>query len=455
VNINIPEEARYIIGTLAEHGHEAYIVGGCVRDAVLGITPQDWDICTPALAEQTMQCFAGRHIVESGLRHGTITLVLDHQPFEITTYRVDGVYSDNRRPDSVEFITDLRADLSRRDFTINAMAYSPQKGIMDFFDGMADIQNHIIRCVGDADKRFQEDALRVMRALRFASVLNFDIEDKTSAAIVRNKGLLKNIAVERIAAELNKLIVGPNAGKVLSRYTSVLEEIIPEITAMIGFQQHNPHHYLDVWEHTVKSITASPAEVALRLTMLLHDTAKPQCYTEAGGIGHFYGHPQISAEMAKEILTRLKYDNDTIETVTQLVLYHDADIRPSTKQIKRWLNRIGEERFRQLLEIKKADAMAQAEKYRQTKIAVLADILPLLNGIIEQRQCFSLKDLAVNGRDLIAIGISEGVMIGKILNQLVDMVIDEQVENDRNKLIKAINDERLTINDGGKNACAF
>ena len=436
MDIKIPGDALYIINTLEENGYEAYVVGGCVRDAILGMEAKDWDICTPALPEQTMKCFAGRHIVESGLSHGTITLVLNHQPFEITTYRAEGVYSDNRRPDSVEFIHTLQEDLSRRDFTVNAMAYSPQRGFMDFFGGVGDMQNHLIRCVGDADKRFREDALRIMRALRFASVLSFSIEESTAAAICRNKGLLGNIAAERIAAELNKLIVGRNAGNILLRYTPVMEEIIPEIQGMAGFLQNNPHHYLDVWRHTVMSVTKSPPDVALRLTMLLHDIAKPGCYTEIDGIGRFYGHPQISSDMAKKILARLKYDSDTIKTVRQLILYHDADIQPKRTYIKRWLNKLGEERFRQLLEVKKADALAQADKYRGAKIAALDDIIPVLNEIIFQRQCFSLKDLAINGRDLIGIGVVEGAMIGRILNNLMEMILDEQIENDRAKLLE-------------------
>ena len=441
MDIKIPDEVQYMIDILEKNGYEAYAVGGCVRDAILGAEPKDWDICTPALPEQIMGFFEGQRIIETGLSHGTITLVLNNKPFEITTYRRDGVYSDNRRPDTVEFVNDLKEDLSRRDFTINAMAYSPKKGVVDFFGGIQDIENQTVRCVGDADKRFQEDALRIMRALRFASVLDFTIEGHTSAAIYRNKHLLQNIAVERIANELNKLIVGDNAGNILLNYTCVIGAVIPEIKEMVGFEQKSPYHHLDVWNHTAASVTKAPADVPLRLTMLLHDIAKPGCYSEADGIGHFYGHSKVSSDMAKEILLRLRYDNSTIETVTELILYHDANIHPERKHIKRWLNRIGEERFRQLIEIKRADAMAKSEKYRQAKMEVLNDILTVLDEIIEQNQCFSLKDLAVNGRDLIAAGVPEGVTIGRILNRLMDMVIDEQVENNKEKLLETAKKE--------------
>jgi len=436
VNISIPNEVKFIIDTLEKSGYEAYAVGGCVRDAILGMEAKDWDICTPALPEQTKQCFKGCRIIETGLQHGTITLLIDHKPFEITTYRIDGIYSDNRRPDKVEFVGDIREDLSRRDFTINAMAYNPSKGILDYFDGIQDIKNKTIRCVGDPDKRFQEDALRIMRALRFASVLGFNIEDETSAAIHRNKGLLRNISVERISMELNRLIVGSNTGDVLLSYASVLEEIILEIRDMIGFEQNSPYHHLDVWRHTVESVAKTPAEIVLRLTMLFHDIAKPKFYTEVDKIGHFYRHQKAGSDIAEEVLSRLKYDNNTIEIVKQLILYHDADIQPRRKHIKRWLNRIGEEQFRRLIVIKRADAMAQSEKYRQDKLTVLDNILPVLDEIIDRQQCFSLQDLAVNGRDLLEIGIPEGAAVGQILNQLLDLVIDESVENEREVLLK-------------------
>ena len=435
MNIKLPDGAQYIITVLEENGYEAYVVGGCVRDAVLGGEPKDWDICTSALPEQTMKCFDGQRIIETGLKHGTITVMVCHRPFEVTTYRVDRKYKDNRRPEKVEFVNVLKRDLARRDFTINAMAYNPKTGLVDYYGGRQDLAERKIKCVGNADKRFQEDALRIMRALRLASALGFSIDETTSEAVFRNRGLLRNISVERFAAELNKLIVG-GAEDVLLKYSPVIEEIIPEIKDMIGFRQNNPYHHLDVWTHTVKSVVNAPVNPVLRLTMLLHDIAKPNCFTEDGNlVGHFYGHPKISADMASEILKRLKYDNGTIEMVVELVLHHDADVLPRRKHIKRWLNRIGETRLRQLLEVKRADAMAQSETYRQAKLDVLEEIPPIIDEIIEQRQCFSLKDLAVNGRDLIGIGVPEGVEIGKALKVLLGLVIDEVVENDKAKLL--------------------
>jgi len=429
--MKIPDEVQYIINTLEKNGFESYAVGGCVRDSLLGKEPKDWDICTPALPELTKKFFTGHKIFETGIRHGTITLRINHNSFEITTYRIDGVYTDNRHPDKVEFASDLKEDLSRRDFTINAMAYNPKTGIVDFFGGVKDLEYGIIKCVGDADKRFQEDALRIMRALRLASVLGFSIGSDTSKAIIENKSLLNNIAVERIAAELNKLIVGNYVRGVLLKYISVITEIIPEIAPTIGFYQNNPYHCYDVLNHILYSVENTRKDVRIRLAMLFHDIAKPECYTEADGTGHAYGHPKISSDTAKTILLRLKYDNNTIETVTQLILYHDDDILPHRKHIRRWLNRIGEERLRQLIEVKRADAMAQSSYGRRKKIDDLTGLLILIDDIIKQRHCFALKDLAVNGRDLMNSGITKGVMIGIILNRLMDMVIDGQIENDK------------------------
>lgn len=435
--IDIPDEVASIIAAISDGGYEAYAVGGCVRDCLLGKAPVDWDICTPSLPERTIEIFKGCHVVETGLKHGTITLMLNNKPFEITTYRVDGMYSDNRRPDSVEFVGDLRADLSRRDFTINAMAYNPSRGLVDYFGGEADLQSGTIRCVGDADTRFREDALRVMRALRFASTLGFSISGETAAAAHRRKSLLRNISAERISVELSKLLTGAKAGATLREHAPVLTEIIPEIEAMIGFDQNTPYHYLDVWEHTAESVDHAPADVTLRLTMLLHDIAKPDCYTEVNGRGHFHGHPLMSADIANRTLRRLRYDNETIDAVTQLVLYHDAGVLPDAKNVRRWLNRIGERRLRQLAEVKRADSMAQSEKYRKDKLDALETIEMLIDRIIEERQCFTLKDLAVNGRDLIAIGMPEGAEIGKTLARLLDMVLDERAENEKTALLEA------------------
>ena len=437
MDIKIPDDVLYIIEGLEGAGFGAYAVGGCVRDSLLGKAPKDWDVCTSALPRQVLECFKGHRAIETGLKHGTVTIVNGAFPVEVTTYRIDGDYSDNRRPDSVEFTDTLREDLSRRDFTINAMACNPKAGIVDYFDGMGDLGAGRIRCVGDPGTRFQEDALRIMRALRFAAALGFSIDAATGDAMYEKRELLGNISVERIAGELNKMIVGENLYPLMSSHMAIITEIIPELAPMIGFEQNNPFHCYDVMTHTLRSVDSAPKDVQLRLTMLFHDVAKPLRHSEKDGVGHFYGHPRAGSDMARAILRRLKYDNDTIETVTQLILYHDADVLPRRKNIKRWLNRIGEGRFRQLVKIKTADAMAQTPAAREEKTALLERVLIVLDEILEQQLCFSLKDLAVDGRDLISAGVPEGVAVGRILNRLVDMVIDEQIENEKDALLEA------------------
>ena len=436
MKIKLPSKAEYIIHTLESHGFEAYIVGGCVRDSLLGNIPKDWDVCTSALPREAMACFAGQHIIETGLKHGTITLMLEHEPFEITTYRVDGDYLDNRRPERVEFVDSLQDDLSRRDFTINAMAYHPQRGLIDFFGGERDVKSRRIKCVGDADKRFQEDALRIMRALRFACVLGFSVEAQTMQAMHENRALLQNIAVERIRSELSQLLLGNDFRETLKAHLPILTEIIPEMTPMIGFAQNNPHHKYDVMEHTLRSVDSAPKDIVIRLTMLLHDIAKPRCYAEENGVGHFHGHPKISADMARDILLRLKFDKDTLEKVTELVFHHDTKVFPQRKNLKRWLRKIGEQQLRRLMAVKRADAMAQSSTYRQEKLSAIQEAEHLLDEVIAQQECFRLADLAVNGRDLMAMGIAEGAQIGSILNGLLDQVIDGLLPNDRDTLLQ-------------------
>ena len=438
MKFDLPEEVRFIIDALEKNGHDAYVVGGCVRDSLAGNAPKDWDICTSALPEQTMECFEGCPVFGTGLQHGTVTLISNHKPYEITTFRHDGDYSDNRRPDTVEFVKELKEDMARRDFTINAMAFNPGVGVIDLFGGKEDLRNGIIKCVGDASGRFQEDALRIIRAMRFASELGFSIDDDTARAMLEKKALLRNIAVERIAAELDKLIVGMKASETISRHISVITEVIPELIPTIGFEQNNPYHCFDVFAHTMKSVDSSPKDVVIRLTMLFHDIAKPQCYTEKDGVGHFYGHPKVSSEIARQILSRLKYDNDTKFAVTQLVFYHDTDIDQNSRNVKRWLNRIGEERLRQLLLVKRSDAIAQSPEFANQKLAELENIEHIIDKVIAEQHCFSLKGLAVDGKDLIAAGIPEGAKIGAILKTLVDAVIEEQVENDKDKLMDMV-----------------
>jgi len=436
VKIILPDDALYIISTLENNGYETVVVGGSVRDALLGKVPNDWDIATAATPEQSISCFSGQRIIETGLKHGTITLLLNNKPYEITTFRTDGIYKDNRRPETVQFTGDLKSDLARRDFTINALAYTPQKGIIDFFGGIDDINNRKIRCVGNAAKRFEEDALRIMRAMRFSATLEFGIESATKEALKKSGHLLNNIAKERISDELNKLLCGRNVGATLLEYSEIIGIIIPEIIDMIGFEQNTKYHDLDVWNHTVKSVGKTPSEIVLRLTLLLHDIAKPSCYTYSEGKGHFHGHQATGAEMAKRILSRLKYDNDTIQTVTTLILFHDAEIVPENKAIKRWLNRLGEPKLRLLLEVKKADAKAQAEKFRHPRIEMLDEAKNVMDKIVLQQQCFAIKDLAIGGNDLLALGVPPGIQIGEMLSSLLDMVVDEKIENDKAQLLE-------------------
>ena len=433
--IDLPNEVKHIIKTLNASGYSAYAVGGCVRDVVMGETPKDWDICTSALPEQTILCFENRRTIPTGLVHGTVSLVLDEKNYEITTFRTDGAYRDNRRPDSVDFVSDLKSDLSRRDFTMNALAYHPSEGIIDYFEGQKDISQKLIRCVGEPDKRFGEDALRIMRAIRFCATLNFDIEKKTEDALFKNCKLLKNIAAERIATELNALILGENVKAVLDNHNKVLEVFIPEIAPMVGFEQKNSYHNLDVWSHTTKAVASAPPDKILRLTMLLHDIAKPKCYAETNEIGSFHGHPNLGAEMAKQILERLKYDNDTISTVTQLVLHHGADIQPTKRTVKRWLNKLGTERLRMLCQVKIADASAKANDRCRSQVEEVNAILSMIDEVVKNQECFTVKDLAIDGNDLIKLGISEGEQIGEILRELLEMVMDGEIANNREELL--------------------
>ena len=402
--IKIPDDVKYIIDTLEADGFEAYAVGGCVRDSLLGMCPNDWDICTLALPDQTKGCFAGGHIIETGLKHGTITLVLGHTPYEITTYRTDGKYTDNRRPDKVRFVNVLKRDLARRDFTINALAYNPKTGLTDYYGGLTDLREGRIKCVGNAGKRFREDALRIMRALRFASVFGFAIETDTAKAMRENKKLLCNISAERIAAELNKLLTGGGVRDILSEYTEIITEIIPEFKR-------------EALSRTLRGVECAPKDTVIRLAVFLR------------GFG---------AETAEKILKRLKYDKKTIKTVALLVCCHDFEIINSGTYIKRWLNKIGAEKFRQLLEVKKAVIMAEAQEFGEDRSDALKKLIESLDEIIEQKQCFSLENLAVNGRDLIDAGVPEGAEIGEILKKLLDMVIDDKAKNDKAVLLEIV-----------------
>lgn len=436
--INIPVDVEKIINRLEERGFEAYAVGGCIRDSLMDSKPNDWDICTSAQPEQVINCFEDYHVIETGVKHGTVTVRLNGQSYEITTYRIDGEYLDNRRPENVHFVKSLQEDLARRDFTINSMAYNSCKGLADYYKGCSDLKDGIVRCVGKADERFKEDALRIIRALRFASVLGFTIETETSESIHRNKNLIENIAKERINVELCKMLSGKGVKDVLKKYSDILSVMIPEIKPMIGFNQNNPHHKYDVWEHTIAAVENSISEPIIRLAVLLHDIGKPECYTCDGkGIGHFYSHGEFGAKKAEKILRDLKFDNQTIRDVCQLIKYHDADLSENSKFIKKWLNKIGIVQFERLLLVKRADVMGQSDYLKEKKLKTLASIQSSMKQVLEEKQCFSLKQLDVNGNDLMEIGIHDGKKIGELLNWLLEQVMENQLENKKDTLIIA------------------
>lgn len=434
MEIELPRYAARIVALLEQSGFEAWFVGGAVRDSLLKKTPQDWDVATNALPAQIKQVFRDYPTVDTGLKHGTVTVVADNRPIEVTTYRIDGVYDDCRHPEQVIFTNDISRDLQRRDFTINAIAYHPQRGLLDGTGGVCDLERGIIRCVGDPAARFQEDALRILRALRFASVLEFEIEPRTALALKQNRALLQHIAVERIQDELTKLLCGRHVRQVLSEYQEVIAEVIPEIRPMFGFDQKNPHHYLDVWNHTLTALESSEPVLPVRLALLFHDIGKPAAFTlDSKGIGHFYGHPEISELIAAAVMKRLRFDNETMLRVRQLIRWHDSDILPEGKSVKRWLNRLGEEGMRQLLQVKAADRSATNHKYEN--LSVLSLIEKKVDAVIREGQCFTRDKLQINGRDLLGLGIPEGKQIGEILDNLLDLVIGEQLPNQRTVLL--------------------
>lgn len=442
-NALIPTSVKHILRRLDKAGYEAYIVDGCVRDMILGRTPHDWDITTDATPEQILEVFATNQCFEVGKEHGTITVMMKDEPYEITTYRIDGTYSDNRRPDSVEFTNDLLMDLQRRDFTMNAMAYRPEEdvGLVDPYNGTVALESGVIQCVGKPNNRFAEDGLRILRALRFAAQLNFCIEKNTAEAIHKKKYLLDKISKERINAELVKILMSSQCGvPVLREYADVVGQIIPELGATIGFEQHNPYHAYDVWEHTLHSLVNVPddADLIVRLTILLHDIGKPSAFTMDGERGHFYGHPAISGELAHKVLTDLKFSNEIIDNVTQLVTFHDVSFTPTKASVKRLLNKLGEEQLRRLFIMRECDIKGQTEHLQTERLDKVKEMREILDWIIEQEECFQLKDLAINGRDLLNIGIPEGKEIGRILNLCLAYVIDGTVDNTKESLMEVV-----------------
>lgn len=434
---SLPEGAWTILKRLNDRGHEAYVVGGCVRDSLLGLTPKDWDICTSATPDEMLKAFQGWHVVETGLKHGTVTVVLNHVPFEVTTFRVDGDYTDHRHPDAVTFVHDVRDDLARRDFTINAMAYHPETGLVDAFGSQEDLKAGIIRCVGNAEHRFTEDALRILRALRFSSTYDLAIDHDTAAAIHALHPTLKDVAAERIWTELSKLLCGKGVGRILREYTDVVTYLLPELTPCIGYEQKTRYHAWDVWEHIVRTVESAQPSIVLRSAMLLHDSGKPACFTiDENGNGHAYGHAQKSSEYAKAIFARMRVDNALRDRVLLLIEHHDIPLECDRKLMLRRLSRFGEEVLRQLIEVHRADAMGKGTQEEEQVNLWISSLYTMLDGILQEHPCVTLKGLAVNGADLVSAGFPKGPMMGRCLNHLLELVVAEQLPNEQRALLK-------------------
>ena len=414
MKISLPEQVRNIIDTLCANGYEAYAVGGCVRDSILGRVPGDWDITTSAQPEETKKLF--KRTFDTGIEHGPVTVLIDGEGFEVTTYRIDGKYEDSRHPSEVQFTRNLEEDLKRRDFTINAMAYNDAVGSVDIFGGMEDLCGKVIRCVGEAKERFGEDALRILRAVRFAAQLGFEIEEKTKEGIRELSPTLANISAERIQVELVKMLTSENPGMIQTAYElGITKVILPEFDQMMKTEQETPHHMYNVGEHTVKSIEKVRADKVLRFTMLLHDVAKPLTKTlDYEGRAHFKGHELEGEKMAKAILRRLKFDNDTLRKVTKLVYFHDDRMPAEMKYVRRAMCKMGEELFPLYLEVHLADTLAQSDYKREEKLANIQEI----------QKCY----------DVLAIGMKPGKEIGIMLNHLLEMVIEDPELNKKEVL---------------------
>lgn len=435
MHMELPEKVKSIIKTIEAAGYEAYAVGGCVRDSILGRTPDDWDITTSAKPMQVKELF--RRTIDTGIKHGTVTVMLEKEGFEVTTYRVDGEYEDSRHPKHVTFTAELEEDLKRRDFTINAMAYNDRSGLIDLFGGMEDVKCRLIRCVGNPTERFGEDALRMMRAVRFSAQLGYSIEEETKNAIKDMSANLKNISAERIQTELVKLLTSPHPDVFRICYeTGITAVILPEFDRCMEAEQKNPHHCYTVGEHILQSLNGVENEKALRLAMLFHDIGKPLTETtDEKGVSHFYGHAEAGEVITRKVMHRLKFDNDTLYKVTKLVLYHDYEVMPSAKSVRRAIHKTGEDIFPCLFDIKRADISAQSDYKREDKLNRLEQIEKIYREVMAARQCVSLKTLAVTGRDLIDDGMKPGPELGEALAGLLELVLENPEENTKEKLL--------------------
>ena len=434
--IQLPEKVKYIISQLEQAGFEAYAVGGCVRDCLLGRNPNDWDVTTSAKPLEVKAVFG--HTIDTGIQHGTVTVMLEREGFEVTTYRIDGEYEDSRHPREVIFTANLIEDLKRRDFTINAFAYNDKSGIVDAFHGMKDLSDGVIRCVGEASERFDEDALRILRAVRFSAQLGFMVAEETKAAIKILAPNLRHISAERIQAELVKLLMSDHPDALRDAYElGITKAVLPELDAAFATAQQNPHHQYTVGEHLMQSLLHIQADKSLRLAALLHDIGKPKVrMTDGEGIDHFHGHVEVSEQMAAGILRRLKFDNDTITKVQKYIRYHDYKPEPNARAVRRAVNKIGAEYFEQVMALWRADTLAQSSYERQQKLAHIDAVEQLYTEIMESNQCISLKTLEITGNDLIALGVPKGKQIGVLLNQLLEDVLQEPEHNTHEYLMQ-------------------
>ena len=443
MEIRLPQQVEWIIEELGRAGYEAYAVGGCVRDSILGRIPDDWDITTSALPQQVKAIFS--RTIDTGIEHGTVTVMVDHVGYEVTTYRIDGEYKDSRHPESVSFTSDLVEDLRRRDFTINAMAYNNTNGLIDVFGGQEDLAARLIRAVGDAEERFTEDALRMLRAVRFSAQLGFEIEENTRIAIRKLAPSLVHISAERIQTELVKLLISDHPEKLEDAYTLGLTRVFfPEFDIMMTSEQKNPHHIYTVGGHTLKVMENVPKDRVLRITAMLHDVAKPKCTTlDEDGINHFRGHPEEGAVMARVILRRLKFDRATIDRVCHFIYWHDANPDTTARAVRRFVSKVGLDYFPDLFALKRADVRGQNPEFVEPKLRRIDTLEQLYNEIISQHQCVRVHDLAITGKDLIALGIEQGRAIGDCLDGLLDIVLEDPTLNTRQQLLTIVKEQYI------------
>lgn len=438
----IPDQILLALKILEENGHDAYIVGGCVRDRLLGKQPNDWDITTSALPDMVMQCFCNFKVIETGLKHGTVTVLINKMHIEITTFRVDGEYVDGRRPENVLFTSSIEHDLSRRDFTINAMAYNPQKGLVDNFGGINDLKSKIIKCVGNAVTRFEEDALRILRMFRFAAQLSFDIDQESLEAASQCRSMLEKISKERVSSELNKILLSDNPQKVLNLLVDygIMELIIPQFQYVIDFDQKSKHHDRKLDRHIIDAVCFANNDLVTRLALLLHDIGKPDTFTiDEKGNGHCYGHDIIGAEMSAIILKNLKYDNKTICSVYNLILNHDK-VFDTKYKVGKLIDKLGDDDFFRLVELKYADTLSHANGSINYRLELLDKMVEIAGTIFEEQGTINIKGLNISGDDIMQLGIKQGKNIGYILNQLLNMVMNEEIENNHTKLAEKANE---------------